>query len=424
MKSLRILLSLTVVAMLFTQCMKDDMENPDEKKGPLPDVVPSKTYTLTVENVSEHYKYFESGTVAIPEGESEAGPAFPGHSFKFSFHAGPSHKLSFATMYGLSNDGFYAPDGDGISLYDNGTPVTGDITSQIMLWDAGTEMNQMPGAGNTHDGAETSDPVQLMSAVGDGYDYGMVDTNLKVMLDYDGDHMFTVTISVLEGATTAVSPVAWVVHSMPNPLFEAGAMDWGKGLEDIAEGGNVAPLGEYLDMNSGYVSPVAPVLWVVHEKDEMPIFTNNTMDRGEGLETLAETGDPGMLATSLIDMGYNAGAYAVPDGASDGGPLFPGDKYTFTIDAKPNQYLSIASMLGNSNDIFFAFGDSGIKLNFGNDTKDITEEVMLWDAGTEVNEYPGTKSMDTDEGGKVMMLNDGYMYPDVDKIIKITIHKN
>ena len=424
MKSLRILLSLTVVAMLFTQCMKDEMENPEEKKGPLPDVVPSKTYTLTVENVSEHYKYFESGTVAIPEGESEAGPAFPGHSFKFSFHAGPSHKLSFASMYGLSNDGFYAPDGNGISLYNAGTPVTGDITSQIMLWDAGTEINQMPGPDNPHDGAETSDPVQLMSAVGDGYDYGMVDTNLKVMLDYDGDHMFTVTISVLNGATTAVSPVAWVVHTMPNPLFKAGALDWGKGLEEIAEGGNVAPLGEYLAMNSGYVSPVAPVLWVVHEKDEMPIFTNNTTDRGEGLETLAETGDPGELAGNLIDMGYNAGAYAVPDDSTSAGPLFPGAKYTFTFDAKPNQYLSIASMLGNSNDIFFAFGDSGIKLTFGNDTKDITKEVMLWDAGTEVNEYPGTKSMDTEEGGHVMLLNDGYTYPDVNKIIKITIHKN
>jgi len=81
-------------------------------------------------------------------------------------------------------------------------------------------------------------------------------------------------------------------------------------------------------------------------------------------------------------------------------------------------------MLGNSNDIFFAFGDSGIKLAFGNDTEDITHEVMLWDAGTEVNEYPGTKSMDEDEGGLVRLLDDGYTYPAVDKIIKVTIHKN
>lgn len=424
MKSLRILLSLTLVALLFTQCDKDEITEPELKRGPLPDVVPAKMYTVTVENVSTAYKYFEAGAVAIPEGESEAGPAFPGHSFKFSFHAGPSHMLSFATMYGLSNDGFYAPAGDGIALFDNGTPVTGDITSQIMLWDAGIQMNQMPGPGNPHNGADTDDPVQLMSDVGDGYDYGMVDTNLKVMLDYDGDHMFTVTIDVLEGATTAISPVAWVVHTMPDPIFEAGTQDRNKGLEDLAETGNPGPLSNYLTWNSGYVSPVAPVLWAVHEKDEMPIFTDHTADRGEGLELLAETGNPGDLASSLTGMGYNAGAYAIPDGRVDPGPLFPGDKYTFSIDALPGQYLSIASMLGNSNDIFFAFGDSGIKLAFGNEMKDITNEVMLFDAGTEVNEYPGTKSMDTDEGGDVRQLNDEFTYPDVDKIIKVTIHKN
>ena len=66
MKSLRLLLSLSIVAVLFTQCMKDEMEEPDLKKGTLPDVVPSKMYTVTVENVSTAYKYFEAGAVAIP----------------------------------------------------------------------------------------------------------------------------------------------------------------------------------------------------------------------------------------------------------------------------------------------------------------------------------------------------------------------
>ena len=238
MKALQFSLFLALTALFFTQCSDDDMEDPYME--------PDATYTLTVENVSENFMFFQSGTITTPEGETEAGPALPGHSFKFSFYAGPNHKLSFATMYGLSNDGFYAPDGDGINLYDNGTPVTGDITSQIMLWDAGTEMNQMPGPDNTHDGAETGDPVQLMSAVGDGYDYGMVDTNLKVMLDYDGGHMFTLTINNLAESTTGISPVAWVIHTMSNPLFKAGMQDRDMGLEDIAEGGDVAPLGEYL----------------------------------------------------------------------------------------------------------------------------------------------------------------------------------
>ncbi len=416
MKSRIYLLSLALIAVLFTQCMKEEIEEPTLKKGTLPDVVPGKMYTLSVENVSTNYPFFEAGAVFIPEGESEAGPAFPGNSFKFSFHAGPNHKLSFATMYGLSNDAFYAPDGKGIMLYENGNPVSGDITSQIMLWDAGTEMNQMPGPGNPHDGSATADPVWLMSNVGDGYDYGTVAGNLKVMLAYDGDHMFTLTIKVLENATTAISPVAWVVHSMADPLFEAGTKDRGKGLKELAETGNAEPLMHYLQWNAGYVSPIAPVFWAVHEKGEMPIFTANTPDRGLGLQSLAETGSPAELAENLSAM-YNSGAAGT-------GPLFPGNKLSFSFDAKPGQYLSIASMLGNSNDIFFAFGEEGIKLSFGNDEKNITDEVMLWDAGTEVNEYPGTKSMDTDERGNVRLLDDDFTYPSVNKIIKVTIHKN
>lgn len=418
MKLFRFVFSLTLVSLIFTQCKKDGFDEPALKGGELPDVVPSKMYTVTVENVSVPYMFFESGVANIPEGASSPGPAHPGESFKFSFHAGPSHKLSFATMYGFSNDGFYAPDGNGISLYSGTTPVTGDITSQIMLWDAGTEMNQMPGSGNMHDGADTDDPVQLMSVADTDptHDYGMVSTNLKVTLEYDGDHMFTVTIDNLETTTTGISPVAWVVHKDANPLFEAGMEDYGKGLENIAEAGDTGPLGKYLAWNSGYVSPIAPMLWVVHDKGDMPVFTENTPDRGLGLKTLAETGNPGVLYNALVN-DYNTGTAGT-------GPIFPGESYSFTFDAKPGQYLSIASMLGNSNDEFFAFGDSGIKLTFGNDPKDITGEVMLWDAGTSVNQYPGTKTENVTEGGNVRMLNDGYPWPAASKVIKVTIHKN
>ena len=416
MKLFRFIFGLTLLMLIFTQCKKEEFEDPTLKRGKLPDVVPAKMFTVTVENVSTPYLFFESGVASIPEGASGPGPAHPGESFKFSFHAGPSHKLSFATMYGFSNDGFYAPDTSGISLYSGTTPITGDITSQVLLWDAGTEMNQMPGPGNMHDGADTDDPVQLMSSVADGYDYGMVNTNLKVTLEYDGDHMFTVTIDNLETTTTGISPVAWVVHSAAKPLFETEMNDYGKGLENIAESGDTGPLGDYLAWNSGYVSPIAPMIWVVHEKGDMPVFTNGSPDRALGLKSLAETGIPAELYGNLM-MDYNTGVGGT-------GPIFPGGSYSFSFDAKPNQYLSIASMLGNSNDEFFAFGDSGIKLAFGNHPQDITDEVMLWDAGTSINQYPGTKTENVVEGGNVRILNDGYPWPAASNVIKITIHKN
>lgn len=427
MKILRLAIVAVLVTTAFTQCKKDmisDQSSSDELTLKNADLTPVGNYTITVENVSKPYVFYESGVVSIPVGASAAGPAHPGESFKFSFHAGPNHKLSFATMYGFSNDGFYAPAGNGISLFsDPVTPITGDITSQVMLWDDGTQMNQMPGPGNPHNGAATNDPVQLMSAVGDGYNYGTVATNLKVTLAYNGNSMFTVTIDNLPGSTTGISPVAWVVHTTANPLFENGMPDYGKGLANIAQMGNPGPLGQYLSMNSGYVSPVAPVLWVLHDKKDYPIFRENTPDYGQGLEALAETGNPDPLYQSLKAEGYQAG-YQVTKTNGTNGPLFPGEKYIFTIDAHVGQSLSIASMLGASNDEFFSNGDEGIKLSNGVAEVDLTHFVKLYDAGTEVNEYPGAQTQaNTVEGGNVRLLNDGLPWPAAAQVIKVTIRK-
>jgi hypothetical protein len=427
MKVSRLTMLAALVATMLTQCKKDDFNNPffDGRQAFMNGkMTPGSTYTITVENISKPYLFFEAGVASIPEGKSEPAPALQGESFKFSFHAGPQHKLSFATMYGWSNDGFYAPGGNGISLYSGDNPITGDITSQVMLWDAGTEMNQMPGPGNAHDGASTNDAVQLMSAVGDGYNYGMVNTNLKVSLEYNGNSLFTVTIDNLNASTTAISPVAWVVHSTANPLFEAGMADYGKGLEELAETGNATPLGDYLTMNSGYVSPVAPVLWVLHDKKEYPIFTEGSPDYGIGLEALAETGNPEPLYESLKAEGYETGFEAIQTNGSSG-PLFPGQKYSFTINGHVGQSLSIACMLGASNDIFFSFGDQGLKLSDGVAELNLTHFIELYDAGTEVNEYPGAQTQaNTVENGVVRKLDDGLPWPEASRVIKVTLKKN
>jgi hypothetical protein len=57
-------------------------------------------------------------------------------------------RLSLITMFGQSNDLFYAPK-QAIDLFDeDGNPLTGDITDRLLLWDAGTEVNQAPGLGD------------------------------------------------------------------------------------------------------------------------------------------------------------------------------------------------------------------------------------------------------------------------------------
>jgi len=396
------------------------------KNAKLPDAGSIGSYMVTVKNVSTNYMFYESGVSSIPEGASAAGPGHPGQSFKFSFHAGPNHKLSFATMYGFSNDGFYAPDEGGISVYEGDFPAVAqerDITSEITLWDAGTQVNQEPGPNNPHNGGVENGVVRDKMSVGDGYNYGTVATNLKATLTYDGHSMFTVTIKDLDGSTTAISPVAWVVHSArQTPIFKNGVADFKKGLQPLAEKGNASILGQYLSMNSGYVSPVAPILWVFHDKKDKPVFTQGTPDYGIGLAPLAEMGNPAPLYQSLKAKGYITGFYATRENNLGDGPLAPGQMYKFTIQGPVEQNLSLACMLGNSNDIFFSTVDEGIKLSKDDDKIDLTPIIKLYDAGTKVNEYPGAKTQaNVVENGNVRPLDDGLPWPAASKVIKVTI---
>ena len=92
------------------------------------------TFEVTVEYMSMLYDFSASGVFNTPVGAGSPAPILPGEAYEFSFSAAPGSKLSFATMFVQSNDFFYAPDGDGIELFDtNGMPITGDVTSQVML---------------------------------------------------------------------------------------------------------------------------------------------------------------------------------------------------------------------------------------------------------------------------------------------------
>jgi hypothetical protein len=88
------------------------------------------------------------GIFNTPVGSDKASPILPGGAFEFSFTANIGMRLSLITMFGQSNDLFYAPK-QAIDLFDeDGNPLTGDITDRLLLWDAGTEVNQAPGLGD------------------------------------------------------------------------------------------------------------------------------------------------------------------------------------------------------------------------------------------------------------------------------------
>jgi hypothetical protein len=151
----------------------------------------------------------------------------------------------------------------------------------------------------------------------------------------------------------------------------------------------------------------SPGVAVVH-REEAPIFSAGKKDRSQGLEAQSEDGDPGMLGKSLQGgKGIKSVvAFTTPIGATGPGPITPGAAYEFTVLAMPGDRLSLTTMMGQSNDWFYAPAESGIEL-FKNGkaiSGDITPQIILWDAGTELDQEPGIGS---DQGPRQKAPNTG-----------------
>lgn len=431
MKVRHLFLFMIAGTFLLSSCKKDD--DPTTL---------TQSFKVSIENISQENSFLQSGVFNTPVGMTSAGPATPGSSYEFSFNAGPGHKLSFATMFVQSNDLFYAPDGEGIELYDNGSPVTGDITSQVLLWDAGTEINEEPGVGmnqpprqtGANTGPDENGTVREIAQVMDGFTYPAVSDNILVTLSYTGENSFTLRIDNLSSSNTPLAPGVFTVHSASDPLFRVGSADAGQGLEALAEDGAAGDLGDWAASTSGVTSPFAPGVWGVHSAGNL-LFTNGSTDFGQGLEGLAEDGDPSALDASLAnnDLASSNGVFNTPVGSSSGGPLLPGASYEFSFTASQGDYLSFATMFVQSNDLFVGPGGGGIALWSGDTpiSGDITSQLDLWDGGTEVNQFPGAgadqaprqggANTGAAEGGNVQIVNDGFSYPGVSDIIRVTV---
>src|SRR5262245_66255438 len=109
------------------------------------DAMKTVNFTVHIENVSgsNTQQYSSVGIDGIPVGATARAAAKPGEAFEFIVKAKPGDHLSFASMYGQSNDTFVGTNEAGIALYDDsGKPISGDVSDQVSLWDAGTEVNE------------------------------------------------------------------------------------------------------------------------------------------------------------------------------------------------------------------------------------------------------------------------------------------
>jgi hypothetical protein len=183
-------------------------------------------------------------------------------------------------------------------------------------------------------------------------------------------------------------------------------------------------------------APTAPLLWTITDAGN-PLFTAGTRDRGQGLEQLAEDGNPGVLAdyiSAKLKSVVYSGVVTTPVGDKGPGPILPGKAYEFSVPAAPGQRLTLAMMFGQSNDLFYAPGTQAIAL-FDKAGKpidaDVTAQLRLWDAGTEVNEEPGlganqaprqaAPNTGTTERGVVRLVKDRFTYPQTAQVVRVTI---
>jgi hypothetical protein len=119
-----------------------------------------------------------SGGLTTPVGAQAPGAARPGVAFEGEVSVLPGDRLSFAMMFGMSNDWFFASDPDGIELFaPDGTPMSGDVTHMVNIYDAGTELDEELGIGPSTGPQQASfdsglaDPIHQVRAVGSRYPF-------------------------------------------------------------------------------------------------------------------------------------------------------------------------------------------------------------------------------------------------------------
>jgi hypothetical protein len=426
------LLAVAAIPFFLLSCNNDDDDNTGDETHS----------TITIENVLDSRPLVESGTF---QNSGTSPLVMPGESVSFQFSAAKGQALSFATMYGWSNDLFFAPENPGIKLYqDNGTPIEGDISVKIKLWDNGTRINQVPGSNVSHPGMAEATPQNIAEVVGtdtQGNNYAPAATIMKSTLHYEGNSTFTLTIENTSGGTsnpTPFSPGVWAISYIaggtllnPNPLYEKGKLT-ASGLTNIAEMGDNSVLGAFSSGQTGIFTPLSPVLVVIYNGIDNPIYKAGENDKGKGLKELAQKGDATGLAAYLKTVQGVKEVYVLS--AANSTVLLPkvgtqsGSSVSQELNTKPGDRIAIATMYGFSNDWFFASKDNGVDAA---QKGDISASIGLFDNGTAVNQFPGagitqfnlagTPLMESTIINEVPNPNAFTTLPAISNIIKVTL---
>lgn len=219
-------------------------------------------------------------------------------------------------------------------------------------------------------------------------------------------------------------------HAYGGHHDHGGAMMFTVRIEDVSTNMTL-----HLSNGETAPAPVSPGVWTITRLFN-PLFRIGWRDLGLGMEQQAEDGNPANLAESMSKLPWvkASGVFTTPVGDTDPGPATPGKAFEFTITASPGDRLSLSSMFGQSNDLFYSPGVIGIPLFRWNGrpiSGDVTKRFSLWDAGTEVNQEPGLgpdqaprqsgPNTGESESMRVRRVHDEYTYPATGDVIKVTI---
>ncbi len=413
------MLAFLSTGMLFTSCDDDDDDDNNQ----------TGNAAITIQNVSTKKNFIQSGTFRIEDRDNEA--ILPGESVSITFNAGKGQALMFATMYGYSNDVFFAPENPGIELFDgNGNAVTGDVSSKVRLWDNGTRLNQVPGANVEHPGiAETENVKMIDGTDAQENEYLAASELMRLTLAYTAaTSEFTLTIANISTGKineTPFSPGVWVVSNMEGgnlvndkPFFTDDERTT-TALTALAETGNPTSLADWAEENTGIFTGLSPALVVVYSGTTNPLFTLNEKDGGAGLKELAQKGDTEPLKTFLESLRYVREVHVLGNGG-----IAPGESKEVSFSAYEGDNITFATMFGSSNDWFFANTETINSTYKG----DVTGRVSLLDSGTAMSQYPGAGNGQALFGGTSLPEDDvvkevdtDYPIPTVSQIIKVTL---
>jgi hypothetical protein len=184
------------------------------------------------------------------------------------------------------------------------------------------------------------------------------------------------------------------VHTAANAPGEIrGQIDAGNAtrftirLENVSDEGTLNVVSD----GSTQAVPLSPGAYIVHrEESDSPLLLPRDAANA-GLEAVAEDGNTAPYPQAVP----GAAIFNTPVGASEPGPIGPGNAYEFTIQAIDGDKLGFVTMFIPSNDWFYTPTDADNSLDLFVGGQPVSGEVLesdiaVWDAGTEADEEPGT----------------------------------